>query len=59
MHRNNVIYHIKSLSEAYHLNLEDSAVRLRLLLSYQIIKGDVAKYMSKNKGAVALTTEKS
>jgi sugar diacid utilization regulator len=40
MHRNNVIYHIKSLSEAYHLNLEDSGVRLRLLLSYQIIKGD-------------------
>ena len=35
MHRNNVIYHAKRISEQFHLDLDDPNVRLRLLLLYR------------------------
>ena len=35
MHRNNVIYHAKRISEQFHLDLEDPNVRLRLLMLYR------------------------
>lgn len=38
MHRNNVFYHIKSIEETYKLKLDDPAVRLKLLLSFEILK---------------------
>ncbi len=38
MHRNNVIYHIKHIEEAFHLDLEDPNIRLRLLMSFEILK---------------------
>lgn len=37
MHRNNVIYHIKSLEEQYQLDLDQPSVRLKLLLSFEIL----------------------
>lgn len=37
MHRNNVIYHIRSLEEQYHLDLDQSSVRLKLLLSFEVL----------------------
>lgn len=37
MHRNNVIYHIRSLEEQYHLDLAQSSVRLKLLLSFEVL----------------------
>lgn len=37
MHRNNVIYHIRQLSETYDLNFDDPDVRERLLLSFHAI----------------------
>lgn len=37
MHRNNVIYHMKQMSEQYHLNLDDPDVRERLLISFHIL----------------------
>lgn len=40
MHRNNIIYHIKNLEEAYHLNLDDAEVRLKLLLSFELLKAE-------------------
>ena len=36
MHRNNVIYHTKRISEIFALDLEDPAQRLRLLLLYKL-----------------------
>lgn len=38
MHRNNVIYHIKNLEEAYQLDLDDASVRLKLLISFELLK---------------------
>ena len=38
MHRNNVIYHINHIEEDYHLNLDDPDMRLRLLISFEILK---------------------
>lgn len=38
MHRNNVIYHINHIEEDYHLNLDDPDMRLRLLMSFEILK---------------------
>ena len=35
MHRNNVIYHAKRISEQFALDLDDPAVRLRLLVLYR------------------------
>lgn len=36
MHRNNVIYHINRISEMIEMDLDDSTVRFRLLLAYEI-----------------------
>ena len=36
MHRNNVIYRISRISEMEDLNLDDAAVRFRLLLAYEL-----------------------
>ena len=38
MHRNNVIYHVKQISEEFHLNFDDPDVRLRLLMSFEVLK---------------------
>lgn len=38
MHRNNVIYHIKQIEEQWHLNLDDPDVRIKLLISFEIIQ---------------------
>ncbi len=38
MHRNNVIYHIKQMEECYHLDLDDPEMRLKLLLSFELLK---------------------
>ena len=38
MHRNNVIYHVKQIEEDFHLNLNDPDIRLRLLLSFEVLK---------------------
>ena len=38
MHRNNVIYHINHIEEDYHLNLDDPDMRLRFLMSFEILK---------------------
>jgi sugar diacid utilization regulator len=38
MHRNNIIYHIRHIEEIYKLNLDDSQTRLKLLLSFEILK---------------------
>ena len=38
MHRNNVIYHVKRMEEDFHLNLDDPDVRLRLLISFEVLK---------------------
>ena len=38
MHRNNVIYHIQKIEEEYHLDLDDSKTRLKLLLSFEMLK---------------------
>ena len=40
MHRNNVIYHIKSLDEEYGLRLDCPSARLKLLISFEVIKGE-------------------
>lgn len=37
MHRNNVIYHIRSLEEQYQLDLDQYSVRLKLLLSFEVL----------------------
>ena len=36
MHRNNVIYHAKRISEQFSVDLEDPGVRLRLLMLYRV-----------------------
>ena len=36
MHRNNVIYHAKRMSELFSLDLDDPNQRLRLLLLYRV-----------------------
>ena len=41
MHRNNVIYHIKNIEEKSHLDLNDPDVRLRLLVSFEVLRLDV------------------
>ena len=38
MHRNNVLYHIQQISENYHLDLDDYETRLKLLLSFELLK---------------------
>lgn len=38
MHRNNVVYHIKKIEEACHLDLDDPKVRRHLLLSFELLK---------------------
>lgn len=38
MHRNNVIYHVKQISEEFHLNFDDPDVCLRLLMSFEVLK---------------------
>lgn len=38
MHRNNVLYHIRQLEERYHFDLDDPKTRLKLLISFEIIK---------------------
>lgn len=38
MHRNNVIYHVKRMEEDFHLTLDDPDVRLRLLMSFEVLK---------------------
>lgn len=37
MHRNNVIYHIKNMEERYQLDLNLPSVRLKLLLSFELL----------------------
>ena len=36
MHRNNVIYHAKRISEQFSVDLDDPGVRLRLLMLYRV-----------------------
>lgn len=38
MHRNNVIYHIKNLEATYRLDLDRADVRLKLLLSFEVLR---------------------
>lgn len=38
MHRNNVIYHIRQLSEIYGLDFDDPDIRERLLLSFTVLR---------------------
>ena len=38
MHRNNVIYHVNRMEEDFHLDLDDPDVRLRFLISFEVLK---------------------
>lgn len=38
MHRNNVLYHVQQISENYDVDLEDYETRLKLLLSFELLK---------------------
>ena len=38
MHRNNVIYHVKHIEDEFRLDLNDPDMRLRLLMSFEILK---------------------
>lgn len=38
MHRNNVLYHVQQISENYQINLDDYTTRLKLLLSFELLK---------------------
>ncbi len=47
MHRNNVIYHIHNIESRYHLDLNDSRTRLKLLISFEILKENFKKRLDK------------
>ena len=38
MHRNNVLYHVQQISENYQVDLDDYETRLKLLLSFEMLK---------------------
>ena len=38
MHRNNVLYHVQQISENYDVDLDDYETRLKLLLSFELLK---------------------
>lgn len=46
MHRNTVVYHIEKISELFHLNLDNSDDRLKLLLGYKILEINSTPYFS-------------
>ena len=38
MYKRSFIYHVKQISEEFHLNFDDPDVRLRLLMSFEVLK---------------------
>ncbi len=38
MHRNNVLYHVRQMEEAFAMDLDDPQTRLKLLLSFELLK---------------------
>ena len=38
MHRNNVLYHVQQISENYQVDLDDYETRLKLLLSFELLR---------------------
>lgn len=54
MHRNNVIYHIRSLEETYHLDLDRADFRLKLLLSFEVLRNTQKEDFFKEPGKNAV-----